>query len=447
MDRRSFIGATAAATIASASWARASAQNPVRPTDAPATDLFSAARDAWIYGLALIENAASRADVLKHVAPNTVFPQRELVGWEWREVTTPNNDTLYERVWMDLSRGPVKLTLPKTGSRYVSYHFMDMYMNSFAVLGTRTTGEDGGQYTIVGPTAATTDTRAIRAPTPWVWMTQRVLVDGASDLANGHKVQDGLRVAGPRSATPRPTAKRDAPWAEYFSSVQRLMVENPPPATDNAALARFRLLGLDAAGGFSANRFSPVQAAEIERGVSAAKTLLKTTPRQGQVAEGWVYPKYNLGDFGQDYLYRAQVALGGLGALPINEAVYVRPLGPDRFPILDSGRDWRLVLPADRLPPVDGFWSLSMYEQTPDNQFFFVKNAIDRYAIGDRTPDLKRRADGAIVIRLSRRPPVDPSENWLPAPQDRPMSLVLRAYLPKDPLLSGAYRLPPLEAL
>jgi hypothetical protein len=161
--------------------------------------------------------------------------------------------------------------------------------------------------------------------------------------------------------------------------------------------------------------------------------------------DGWSYPEARLGDFGQDYLYRGAVALSGLAALPPAEAMYMRAAAPDGRALFDGGRSWRLRFPAGQSPPVNSFWSLSLYEATEDGQFFFADNPLGRYAIGDRTPGLAVGPDGALDIWIGdENPGSDREANWLPAPPG-PFALFMRAYLPKPELLQGYYRMPPVE--
>ena len=272
-------------------------------------------------------------------------------------------------------------------------------------------------------------------------------MDGEADLAAANAVQDRIEVAGPRGTAPAPTAGRAAPWSQYFASVQQLMAENPPPATDRLWLERMAPLGLGTAAGFDPSRFSPAEAAEITAGIMEAVRLVRSR-RAGLLDRGWLYPKSNLGDFGQDYPYRAQVALGGLAALPNVEAMYMRAVGPDDRPVFDSAGRYRLRLAGDALPPANAFWSLTMYEATPDGQFFFTPNPLNRWALGDRSPGLVRGPDGGLEILMQRDPPGGAMQNnWLPTPQQRPFSAILRVYLPREPLLVGGYRLPPLETI
>ena len=443
LDRRELLlalGATAAAPLLA---------RPARGAETPAlTPLGEAARDAWIYTLPLIESAGARASVLAGTAPNTLFRLREPTTPATQRVTTPNNDTLNARGWIDLRQGPVRITLPRTGSRYFSAAMMDMYSNNFAVLGTRTTGGSGGTFTVVAPGAASDDPLAIRSPTPWMWVLIRLLTTGGDDLATARAVQDGFRIEGPAiTARPPTSATRNADWRAYFASAQGLIVENPPPATDAAMLERLAPLGLSVGGGFDPARFSAAEAAQVEAGVAAARALLLKGGAQGPEADGWSYPRAKLGAFAQDYAYRAQVALNGFAALPVDEAMYMWALGSNRDMRLDSAAAWRLRLPAERLPPVDAFWSLTAYEATPDGQFFLFDNPARRYSIGDRTPGLKRGADGGVEIIVARNPPPGSAANWLPAPQRSALGLVFRCYRPRAPLLDGDYRLPPLERI
>ena len=215
MQRRDFMLAGALAGLAAVypKWAGAV------QLDKPLS-LEQAAAEAWLYGLMPIENAQSRSNTLATTAPNTLLHAYKLTTPASQFVTTPNNDTLYSRAWLDLSAGPVTLTMPDVGDRYVSYAFMDMYGNNFAILGSRTTGGAGGKVTIVGPDAALRDPLAIRSPTRWVWLLIRLLVDDEADVPAANALQNRMRIEGPKVAAPREVVKRTAPWPEYFAAMQ-----------------------------------------------------------------------------------------------------------------------------------------------------------------------------------------------------------------------------------
>jgi hypothetical protein len=432
MNRRDLLSAIAAMSLA-----------PGARALAAEGDLKGAAREAWIFALPLIEMAQARART--GMKPNSFAHVRALATPAGRSVTGPNNDTLYSSAWIDLTAGPVTLTIPPTGARYFSVSIMDMYTDNVAILGTRTIGGDGGTFTLVGPAHPGSGADIVRVDTAHAWVLARTLVSGAADLPAVHAVQDGLTLKGPD--TPRPTAgaKRDAAAGDYFATAQALLASDPPRAEDVALFRRVRALGLGPRAGFDGKRFTFTQMAEIEAGVAEARALVLGLSGRQAFTNGWVYPRSNLGLYGQDYAYRAVVALGGLAALTPPEAMYMRARSPEGK-LFDGDGLFRLTLPAD--VPVAGFWSLTMYEATPEGQFFLTENPIKRYAIGDRTPTLKRNADGSLDIWIGRADPGgDRTANWLPAPAKGPFSMTLRAYLPGAELLDGRFRFPPVVAV
>ena len=413
----------------------------------PATSLDAlkeAARVAWLYTLPLVEIANTRQRGLVVGSPMNVFGHmRKLADHTSRAVTTPNNDTFYSTAQIDLSGGPVTLTLPESGARYLSLALMDAYTNNFAILGTRTTGGRGGTFTLVGPDDAATAPNTVRSPTNHVWALARILVDGPHDLEAAQKVQRGISMQGPDLPPPPQVAHRGAGWQDYFAGAAQLLARNRPPVTDGVVLDQMAPLGLDA---FDLARFSEAETTAIEAGIAAARIDARKGGLGGTAfVEGWSYPNARLGDFGQDYIYRAAVALSGLAALPPIEALYMRAEGNLPRALYDGQQNWRLHFAADQHMPVQSFWSLSLYEATPEGQFFFTDNEMGRYAIGDRTPGLVTNDDGSLDIWIGHASPGTAREaNWLPAP-DGPFALFMRAYLPKPELLDGLYRLPPVQ--
>lgn len=160
-----------------------------------APTLISAAREAWLYCLPLIETARMRAH--EGELPNTsggdginAFVKfHELATPAERLITGPNVDTLYSSGFIDLANGPAMVTIPATGDRYFSLHLMDMFTNSFAIIGTRTIGGDGGTFVIVGPQAVA-PAGAVRAPTPWIWAVVRIGVNDLQDLDAARTIQE-----------------------------------------------------------------------------------------------------------------------------------------------------------------------------------------------------------------------------------------------------------------
>ncbi len=408
--------------------------------------LADTAKEAWLYGLILIESARTRQGTIETAGVNALLHHRKLSSPSDRWVTSPNNDTIYSAAWLDLAAGPATIDLPATGERYASYAFMDMYGRNFAVLGTRTTGGAARRVTLVGPAGATSDPLAVRSPTRWVWFLARFLVDGSPDLPAVHALQDAIRISARAGQKPAATASSDADWKDYFASVSSLIAENPPPVSDLRFFRRIAALGLGPSGGFDAARFNASEQAAIARGADEARALARQA-WSGPIINGWVYPAAGSG-LGQDYLRRARIAASGLGGLPPQEAIYLRHSGTGGSTHLPADRAWLLEFPANALPPVDAFWSLSMYGVAPDAKRYFYDNPIGRYSIGDRTSDLARTPSGAIRIWMAREaPPAGNGVNWLPLPPTEYFSVTLRAYLPKPEFIRGDYKLPPLLPL
>ena len=401
----------------------------LRPGEARADDTGDA-RDLWLYGLAIVEMAAARDRQIKAgLKQNTLQHARKLSDHTSRWVTSPNNDTLYSIAWLDLTQGPATFVVPPTGERYWSAALMDMYTNNNAVLGLRTTGKTGGTYTIVGPGQTGSGPNVVRCETPHAWLLIRTLTDGGDDLPATHAVQDGFKLTGAAPTAPAAFATREASPTDYFATLKTLLKTDPPPATDGRMLAK--LATLDPA--------SAATAAGVER----ARMIARMGGTRLQFDKGWSYTRPNLGVFGQDYLYRALVALSGLAALPVVEAMYLRSEGEREGSYWGDGL-YRLAIPAQM--PVDAFWSLTMYERMPDGQRFFAENPIGRYAIGDRTRGLKRNADGSLDVWISRTDPGgERSANWLPAPKSGPFDMTMRLYLPRREVLDGQWRLAAVE--
>lgn len=438
------IGVAFALMLGSASGARAS------------DDLAAIARDAYIYTFPLYEIYRLRAPTQyrasdpRRVPINQFRHRRELADHTSRSVTTPNNDTIYSSAFLDLSRGPLVLDVPEIGDCYYSLAFIDAYTNNFAYIGTRATGSRPGKYVIAGPdwlgARPPEGAPLIVSPTNAVWLLGRFLVADASDLARVHQVQDALALAplaagGPSPAREGPALDPNDPW-NYFTVVNHALSQNPPPARDAAIVARLSAINVGPGQHFDRARFDAGEQRALLTGIDDAKRAIAAASVKGKVVNDWAYPAPGIGNFGTDYLLRAAVALKGLAALEPAEAIYLTYVGR---PLAGAAR-YRLHFAADELPPVAAFWSLSIYEIMPDERLFFADNPIHRYAIGDRTPGLRRNSDGSLDLYIQHDPAGDTGEsNWLPAPAGS-FALILRAYLPRPPLLDASYAPPALEA-
>ncbi|ASM74144.1 MULTISPECIES: DUF1254 domain-containing protein [Roseobacteraceae] len=411
------------------------------------TDLRAIAREAYVFTLPLVAMESFRRRRMTLGPMNDMFHARKLLHFKSRHITAPNNDTLYSNAWLDLRQGPAMFDLPPTDERYVSVAVMDMWTDNIAILGTRTTGGNGGRFTIIGPDASAEGIEGpvVRSTTPICWVLARILVTGPEDIAAARAVQDGLvlKMAPPPNAQADDPAQgtRTAAWAEYFAQAADLLRLHRPRATDMGVMQRIAPLRLNATDGFDPARFSTEEAEEIAAGVSDARRAIEGGMIMAEGGDGWLDPKTGLGFYNQDYEFRARVAVGGLGALTLEEATYYPATSFGSQP-LDGRQMMHWHIPADRQIPVNAFWSLSMYEPTEDGELFFIENPLSRYAIGDRSPGLTRNADGSLDIWIGHAPPgPDREANWLPAPCG-PYTLLLRAYFAKPELLEGRYTIP-----
>lgn len=380
--------------------------------------------------------------------------RRALAGPESRQVTTPNVDTLYSLLWLDLRQGPWALSLPDMAGRYHSLAFIDMVGNNFAMLGRRLNGSRASRHVLVGPDwpgPMPAAARVIRAPSNDVLVLARILVDGPEDLPAVHRLQDQLGAQALAAAPQAPVwgaAPPLGPTPQAFVDLaNRMLVRNPPPAYEQDLLSRLAAVGVCGATCGWDGLSPAVQALWTQSFPALLAELKAGALSSGRTVNGWRYGQANLGQFGTDYAYRARTALSGLLALEPVESVYPSTGVDAQGQALSGAHRYRLRLPAGGLP-VNAFWSLSMYELEPDGRLFFSANALRRYAIGDRTPGLQVAADGAVDLIIQHPAPAtaEQARNWLPAPQGA-FRLVLRAYEPRAALLDGQLTLPAVERL
>jgi len=365
MDRRGVIAGMAASLAAGRATADASA---------PA-DLRSAARDAWLFALPLIELAALRARRSpinsQPAAINAFTHVRSLAGPRARAVTSPNADTLYSSAFVDTTQGPVRLEAPDCGKRYLSVQIMDMYTKNNFILSPRTPGGAAGAWRLLSPESEPQGSRDLRLATPHAWMIVRVLVDGPPDLPAVHAIQDRLVLQGQAVSPSTNDATRTSSWPVYFAAAEQLLKSDPPQfknGLDTFATVRDMGNGRD----FSRAGYTPEAAAAIDAGVAEAAAIARSARLRRDFVDGWSYPRPDLGEFGDHFIFRAIVAVTGLGALNPAEAMYMRAAG-DGDGLFEGDGLYRLSLPGPI--PADAFWSLTMYESTGDGRFFLTENS------------------------------------------------------------------------
>jgi hypothetical protein len=441
---------------------------------ASATASEDLAEQAYVFGLPLMLMEATRRQALSLNAmraggppqANRFHHARKLLTASSRTVVRPNNDTLYSSAWLDLSQGPVRLRVPPIRERYWILPLMDAWTNVFASVGSRTHGTEvaagGGDWWIVGPAhrgPLPDDGPRLVSPTDMVWIIGRFELRGSADLAAVHALQDGLRLepavaardvpAHPEPTIP-PVTVTAMPAAAYFESLSALLAQVPRVPSDPRADALLQALGLVGPDALRVRQGDAATAAVLEAGKRRALARLRApgvapSRRDAPRAPGaWALAdRPTIGRFGTDYDTRAEVALGGLGALPLEEAWYPATAVDSQDRPLDGTHRYRLHFDAGRWPPAQAFWSVTLY----DEGGYFVANPIGRYAITDRDA-LHRNDDGSLDLWIGPDEPADPSRahNWLPAPRG-PFNLSLRIYVPTAEALAGGWAPPPVVRL
>lgn len=422
------------------------------------SDLCAAAYRVFAFGFPAYEVARTRhGDVMglggmAPLPPQGIRHERKLAGAGDRWITTPNNDTLYSRAWLDLSRGPVTVRVAQQpAGRYWSVDFMDAFARNFALIGQRLHGEGPAAITLIGPSdpAAEVPGRVVRAPSNDVWLLARWIVEGPQDLPRAQAMQDGLSIDAPPPGVSGQVDVTSAMDPENFLAVLAEQIRRNPLVGDDR-----RYLGWLADAGVDPARDSPwthlpMPVREVwlrEIGPFHRRVSQAALAQRRQVGGWWVSPE-STGDILSGCEWRAGVALFGLGGLDPSEAIYAARLADGAGQPLHGEHRYRLVIPPSGIP-AKSFWSLSMYQVMPDGRRYFVDNPVSRYSIGNRTADLLPEADGSVVIHLQREAPLDGRglSNWLPTPPG-PFMVTLRAYWPDDALRQGSAPMPGVDRL
>jgi hypothetical protein len=271
----------------------------------------------------------------------------------------------------------------------------------------------------------------------------------AANVLMGYALQPLSKVIGATSAELLPALQlpayqdtRQGPAEALFNTFNALSPLHQWTASEQQKLARFAAIGIKPGATFE----PPAALSEaVAQGAEAGREQVRTASSQVSVEQqGWFRSPTNVGKFGDDDLTRAAVAWRYIYANDPVEAVYPMALHDVQGQVLDGRNTYRLHFPAGQLPPVDAFWSLTLYDGKTQ---LLTANPIQRYALGDRSPDLRYDADGGLTLMLQPDAPVSTQQgNWLPTPQG-PFNLLLRLYLPKAGALDGSYHLPTIARI
>jgi hypothetical protein len=412
------------------------------------------ASQAFIYGYPLLEFERARAEVaelntlysLTSFANPDVDPVWQAIGGGKR----PNTDTFYSLAYLDLSNGPVVLSVPDMGDRYFSFQLTEPYISVADYIGSRTTGSGPGRYAITWtggpPVDVPDDVEVVEVPYASMMMLGRTLAGDVEDQAIAIELM--------KQYTLTPTGQpNDPPFfvpasrngVDILNTISNAMVANPAPAIDDPKLAQLAKIGVgpglqiaDANLGF----FSTIAVDLAVRATSAVLPLLANLIQYTSALQnrGWAIPNPSIGDYGTDYLFRAGVAeVGWVANTPEEATYYPGLLGRYLLPLFGfPSRE--LHFAKGETPPVDadGFWSVTVY----DGNGNLYKNPENRYSVSSSRPEeLVYQPDGSLTIVFSHKDPGDKNVNWLPVPLGF-FEAYLRMYVPNEEILNGTWKAP-----
>lgn len=420
-------------------------------------------RQAYVYAYPLVKNylsiyqfAIDRTGGQYKGPPNQVNNVARVFTPADTGVITPNSDTPYSFLILDLRAEPIVVTLPRIDkNRYYSLQLVDLYTNNVDYIGTRRDGNGGGNFLLAGPDwkgdVPPGITRVVRFSTGMGFSQFRTKLFDPSDIDAVKKIQAGYRAV-PLSSflgkAPPPPAPRiayppidDAGFDRDFWRYANFLLQFAPPIRGEEDLrARLAAAGIDGGKPWPPAGASAATLADIAAGSAAGRKDVETSLSRVTSSAGlFGTPEEMQGK----YIERAVGAMGGIYGNSLEETLYPSYTADEQGLPYDASRNnYTLTFPAGQLPPVDAFWSVTMYDMKSQ---LLVDNPLDRYLINSpMLQRLSRNADGSITLYLQHASPGAAREaNWLPAPNG-PMGVVMRLYLPKQEVLSGAWKAPPI---
>lgn len=435
-----------------------------QPAPAPSVndELKRLAREVYVYAYPLVLMDVTRQVMTAKTPLNTFENKRSLPDPSSTEVVNPNVDTLSSTAWLDLSNGPLILSVPDTKGRYYLMPMLGAWSNVFQSPGKRTTGTEKREFAVVGPKwkgDLPQTAEEIRAPTDIVWIIGRTETNGKADFAAVAKIQDQYKLAPLRGAKAAKGAPHAAPASgvdtktppvdqvakmdakTFFSRVAALLPGNPPAKEDGPMVERMTKLGIVAGQPFDTSKLDANAQNSIQEGAKSGLDAIVAAAKgsTGDIRNGWTINS-DLGRYGTNYGLRAVTAYMGLGANAPEDAIYPYTRLDGSGHPLNGANKYVLHFDKGKTPPTQAFWSLTMY----NNKHFLVANPIDRYAIGDRDK-LTFNPDGSLDLYLQHdNPGKDKESNWLPAPKDD-FNVMLRIYSPKQEMLERRWEPPAIK--
>ena len=433
-------------------------------------EISAIAKEAYLYGYPVVEMYKTLyAQAVDQGGPdykarfNQIGNAARVFTPQDKAFVTPNSDTPYSFLWMDLRAEPLVLSLPPIESkRYYSVQLIDLYTQNFDYLGTRTTGNDGGRLLITGPhwqgQPPAGIAKTVHSESDIVYVLYRTQLFDEQDLDNVRKIQSDYSVE-PLSAylkQPAPAAAKKIDWPKpqhdmsdspaLFRYLNFMLAFAAPQPSEKALLERFAKIGVKPGGAFDEQALSTHQRQALQAGIDAGKaefaTFKKTKVDTHQISSNDLFGSRE--HLKGNTLYRYAGANMGIFGNSAEEANYMGYFTDGQGqPVNAAKHNYTLHFAKGQLPPAKAFWSLTMYDGASK---LLVDNPLKRYLVNSRMLDsLKTDPDGGVTLYLQHASPgKDRESNWLPTP-DGPFYAILRVYMPAPEVASGQWKQPMLE--
>ena len=414
------------------------------------------AEEGFIYGLPIVMNYAVMyefsvdAKNSQFKAPfNQIKNLAYVATYKDTAVVTPNSDTPYSTLWLDLRAEPIVLSMPAVEkTRYYTAQLIDGNTFNYGYIGSRATGSDAGDYMIVGPSWQGTSPPGIKkvfqSSTQFSFVAYRTQLFNPEDMPNVEKVQAGYKAQSLSAYLKQPTTTAasaiDFPKANaelvkknFFEYLDFALQFAPAGPEEKEIRARLARIGVGPGKTFDFKDLPLEHKLEIGLGMKDGDEKVEKYLAGGQKdVNGWKIGSL-FGDrlfYSGDWLKRAAAAKGGIYGNDAVEAVYpmTKTLASGE-PLDGSKNNYTLTFPAGQYPPVNAFWSVTMYDGKTQ---LLIENPINRYLINSpMLPGMKTNADGSLTLYIQNKSPgADRESNWLPAPTGD-IYLVMRLYWPK----------------
>ncbi|UJR18870.1 hypothetical protein I4U23_021998 [Adineta vaga] len=439
--------------------------------------------DVYVYGYSLITSEITRVQMTNvDEAKNLKAPMGQFINARhyppanYRGVTTPNADTLYSLAWLDLDNEPWIFSHPDMANRYYLFPMYDLWTSVIESPGKRTAGTTAATYIITGPkwkgklplTLRKRFTKHIKSSTRYLLILGRTYCTGtAEDYTAVHHLQDQYLLkpfsdfVNNRNRTFQPkidlnpgfsmtddvrTVINNMNISTYFNMMMKLLKDNPPLKQDRHIIKKMAKLDLFPGQIFNWNKFGDrIQVALNQVPKLAFNKISSLQNKSGTIQNGWLIPEA-AGRYGTDYLRRAYIAAYGWGANLREDAIYPHTTVDSNGKKLSGENKYVIHFTKDQTPPVNAFWSITMYDQ----DYFFVPNPLNKFTLSPRDPLIYNSKDGSLDLYFQHTSPeLNKQNNWLPAPNGS-FILMLRMYWPKvwiHSINNISWEIPPVKQM